>query len=213
MERSLRASTPDSTRSSPRWGRARPAPSLHPRRNRRLDGRRCHRHLARASAVRCGISLQKGQLDAAGGAFLLFMTISRNSSRGRRGLHHYWPGKVGGSREQVRFRRRGFILFVVCILLVTIPLSQTAYQSVMRAKDNNNATAEVQQWLKGTSYQVDMVNVNGRVVNVTVEGTGANEALAPVGKPTCFRAWSTGSRELAHASNPDGQVKQSINRF
>jgi hypothetical protein len=87
---------------------------------------------------------------------------------------------LGGSavsREQARFRRRGFILFVVCTLLVTIPLSQTAYQSVMLAEDNSNATAQVQQWLNGTSYQIDKVNINGRVVNVTVDGTGAMKPL------------------------------------
>ena len=125
-----------------------------------------------------GISLQKGQLDAARGAFLLFMTnFLAIFLVGGVVFMVLGLGKSAVSREQVRFRRRGFMLFVVCILLVIIPLSQTAYQSVMRAEDNNNATAEVQQWLKGTSYQVDMVNVNDRVVKVTVEGTGAMKPL------------------------------------
>jgi hypothetical protein len=100
-------------------------------------------------------------------------------------------GKSAVSQEQARFRRHGFLLFVVCMLLVTIPLSLTAYQRVIRAQENNTATAEGQQWLKGTSYQVDMVNVNDRVVMVTVEGTGkmkplhqwANQLALALGRP------------------------------
>ncbi len=100
-------------------------------------------------------------------------------------------GRSAVLREQVRIRRRGLVLFVACILLVTIPLSQTAYQSIMNAEENNNATTTVQQWLQGTSYQVDMVNVNDRVVKVTVEGTGemkplhqlANQLAVALGRP------------------------------
>ncbi len=125
-----------------------------------------------------GISLQKGQLDAAGGAFLLFMTnFLAILLAGGVVFLILGLGRSAVSREQARFRRRGLILFIVCILLVTIPLAQTAYQTVMHAEDNNNATAQVQQWLNGTSYQVDMVSINGRVVNVTVEGTGAMKPL------------------------------------
>jgi hypothetical protein len=77
------------------------------------------------------------------------------------------------------------------MLLVTIPLSLTAYQRVIHAQENNTATAEGQQWLKGTSYQVDMVNVNDQVVMVSVEGTGkmkplhqlANQLALALGRP------------------------------
>jgi len=139
-----------------------------------------------------GISLQKGQLNAAASAFLLFMTnFLAILLAGGVVFIVLGLGKLAVSQEQARFRRRGFILFVVCILLVAIPLSQTAYQSVIRAEENNNATAEVQQWLKGTSYQLDMVNVNDRVVKVTVEGTGemkplnqlANQLAVALGRP------------------------------
>lgn len=77
----------------------------------------------------------------------------------------------------MRFRRRGLILFFVCILLVTIPLSLTAYENIMNATQTSNATMEVQKWLQGTSYQVDTVSINGRVVVVTVEGTGQMKPL------------------------------------
>ena len=139
-----------------------------------------------------GISLQKGQLDAAAGASLLFMTnFLAILLAGGVVLIVLGLGRSAVLREQVRIRRRGLVLFVACILLVTIPLSQTAYQSIMNAEANNNATTTVQQWLQGTSYQVDMVNVNDRVVKVTVEGTGemkplhqlANQLAVALGRP------------------------------
>ncbi len=139
-----------------------------------------------------GISLQKGQLDAAASASLLFMTnFLAILLAGGVVLIVLGLGRSAVLREQVRIRRRGLVLFVACILLVTIPLSQTAYQSIMNAEANNNATTTVQQWLQGTSYQVDMVNVNDRVVKVTVEGTGemkplhqlANQLAVALGRP------------------------------
>jgi len=120
-----------------------------------------------------GISLQQGQLDAAGGAFLLFMAnFLAILLAGGLTLVVLGLGKLAVSQEHVRVRRGGFVLFVVGVLLVTIPLTLTAYQGVIHAKENNNATADVRKWLEGTSYQVDMVKVNDRVVIATVEGTG-----------------------------------------
>src|SRR5260370_22807454 len=100
-------------------------------------------------------------------------------------------GRSAVLREQVRFRLRGLVLFIACILLVIIPLTQTSYQYIENAEANNNATTAVQQWLQGTSYQLDMVNVNDRVVKVTVEGTGqlkplqklANQLAVALGRP------------------------------
>jgi uncharacterized hydrophobic protein (TIGR00271 family) len=120
-----------------------------------------------------GISLQNGQLDAAAGAFLLFMTnylailLAGGVVFVVLGL-----GKLAITHEQASPRRRGFILFIAGILLVSIPLSLTTYQSVIRAKENDSVTTEVQKWLEGMSYQVVTVNVNDRVVLVSVEGSG-----------------------------------------
>jgi uncharacterized hydrophobic protein (TIGR00271 family) len=120
-----------------------------------------------------GISLQQGQWNAAGGAFLLFMTnFLAILLAGGLTLVVLGLGKLATSQEHVRVRRGGFVLFIVGVLLVTIPLTLTAYQGVIHAKENNNATADVRKWLEGTSYQVDMVKVNNRVVIATVEGTG-----------------------------------------
>ena len=120
-----------------------------------------------------GISLQQGQLDAAAGASLLFLTnFLAILLAGGVVLLVLGLGKSVVSHEQGRFRHRAFLLIVVGLLFVTIPLALTAYQNVLSVKENVQATVEVQQWLADTSYRVDTVNANDGVVEVTVEGTG-----------------------------------------
>ncbi len=125
-----------------------------------------------------GISLRAGQMSAARGSLLLFMTnFLAILFAGGVVLVIIGLGKSAASKEQLRFRRRGFILFIVCLLLVAIPLSVTAYQNITSIEDNNTATVTVQNWLQGTSYQVDTLSVNDRVVSVTVDGTGQLKPL------------------------------------
>ena len=139
-----------------------------------------------------GISLRAGQWSAALGSLLLFMTnFLAILFAGGVVLVIIGLGKSAASNEQLRFRRRGLILFVVCLVLVAIPLSLTAYQNITGIVNNNTATVTVQNWLQGTSYQVDTVSVNGRIVSVTVDGTGqlkplqqlANQLARALGHP------------------------------
>ena len=119
-------------------------------------------------------------------------------------------GRSVVSHAQGRFRRRAFLLIVVGLLFVSIPLSLTAYQNVLSARENAKATAEVQQWLAGTSYRVDTVNTNDGVVEVSVEGTGPLRPARASGKPTRRRARTPVCRGIARASSPEGHVKRSI---
>jgi hypothetical protein len=120
-----------------------------------------------------GIALKLGQMDASGGASLLFLTnFLAILLAGGVVFLILGLGQSVISKEQGRFRRRAFLLIVVGLLLVAIPLSLTAYQNVMSAKGNAKATVEVQQWLADTSYRIDTVNASGGVVEVTVEGNG-----------------------------------------
>jgi uncharacterized hydrophobic protein (TIGR00271 family) len=139
-----------------------------------------------------GISLRCGQMSAAWGALLLFMTnILAILFAGGVVMAIIGLGKSAVSQAQLRFRRGGFILFVVCILLVAIPLSLTAYQNITGIQDTNTATATVQNWVQGTTYQVDSVSVTNNTVIATVEGTGqlkplqqlANQLAQALGRP------------------------------
>ena len=136
-----------------------------------------------------GISLKLGQLAAAAGASLLFLTnFLAILLAGGVVFLVLGLGRSVVTHAQGRFRRRAFLLIVVGLLLVSIPLSLAAYQNVMGARQNAQATAEVQQWLAGTSYQVDTVNATDGGVEVTVEGTGPLKPARASGKPACCRA-------------------------
>jgi uncharacterized hydrophobic protein (TIGR00271 family) len=157
-----------------------------------------------------GISLRQGQLDAAAGALLLFMTnCLAILLAGGIVLLILGLGKTAISHEHVRVRRRGLVLFAVGVLLISIPLTLSAYQAVIHAAENNSATSKVGQWLEGTSYRVVTVNVNDQVVVATVEGAGelnpmqqlANEIAAALGRPVAVEM-RTLPAQVSRSSQP-----------
>lgn len=125
-----------------------------------------------------GISLQQGQLDAAAGAMLLFLTnYLAILLAGGVVLLILGLGKVAASQVDVRIRKRGLTIFVLGIIFVTIPLTLSTLQSVTHTIQNQRATTEVNAWLEGTTYQVVTVNVNEKVVIVTIEGSGDMKSI------------------------------------
>jgi uncharacterized hydrophobic protein (TIGR00271 family) len=157
-----------------------------------------------------GISLQQGQLDATAGALLLFFTnYLAILLAGGVVLLIVGLGKVAVTQEHGRIRRRGLALFVVGILLVAIPLTLTTVQAVTRSVQNQRATAEVNAWLEGTSFQVVAVNVNDKFVFATVEGSGelkptqqlANQLAAALNRPV-FVNLRTLPAQLSASSGP-----------
>jgi uncharacterized hydrophobic protein (TIGR00271 family) len=157
-----------------------------------------------------GISLQQGRLDAAGGALLLFLTnYLAILLAGGLVLLILGVGKLGTAREQGRVRRSGLALFVVGTLLVTIPLTISTVQAVSQIQANRNATAEVEQWLEGTTYRVVTVSVYDKIVNATVEGSGelksaqllANRIAAALSRPILLNL-RTLPAQLGASSSP-----------
>ena len=139
-----------------------------------------------------GISLRQGQWMAAGGALLLFMTnFLAILLAGGVVLLVMGLGKSAVSPDQARLRRQGFIFFVIGVLLVSIPLSLSAYQAIEHSLENKAAASEIEQWLNETAYKVVTVNVNDRLVIATVEGAGelkpvqqlANQLAITLGRP------------------------------
>jgi uncharacterized hydrophobic protein (TIGR00271 family) len=125
-----------------------------------------------------GIALQQGQLDAAGGALLLFATnYLAILLAGGMVLALVGLGKSSATEGSARTRQRGFALFIAGMLLVAIPLTVSSYQAVVHANENRIATTEVEKWLEGTTYTVDSVRVNDRITIVTVEGNGGLNSL------------------------------------
>jgi amino acid transporter len=122
-------------------------------------------------------------LEAAGGALLLFLTNGLAIlGAGAVVFGLVGLGKTVVLAEQVRFRRRSLLIVVAGLGLLIIPLAMTAYESVVSAEENANATADVQQWLTGTTYKLDTVNATDGNVAITIEGTGQIKAVQPLAK-------------------------------
>jgi uncharacterized hydrophobic protein (TIGR00271 family) len=119
-----------------------------------------------------GIAISQGEWAAAAGAMLLFLTnFFAILLAGGVVFRIIGLGRVVQEETQVRLRRRSFSLIVLGTLLVAIPLSLTAYRSVVNTVARNKATAVVREWLKDTANQIVTVDVNGHLVSVSVEGT------------------------------------------
>lgn len=120
-----------------------------------------------------GIALSQGQWGAAGGAMLLFLTnffailLAGGVVFMLSGL-----GRLAIADSQVRMRRNAFLLIVVATLLIAIPLSLTAYRAVVDAVDSQAATRVTEQWLADTNQRLVSLEVNDRLVRITIEGSG-----------------------------------------
>lgn len=118
-----------------------------------------------------GISISQGEWLAAGNALLLFMTnFFAILFAGGLVFLLLGLGKLALHETQVQLRHRSFILITLGTLLVTIPLFLTGHRTVANALATSKATAVVREWLQGTTLQIMEVNVQGQLVNVSVEG-------------------------------------------
>jgi hypothetical protein len=80
-----------------------------------------------------------------------------------------------------KIRRRGMALFIVGIILVTMPLAVSTTQTIAYTVQNQKTAQEVSAWLEGTSYQFNSISINDRIVIATIEGSGElppDQALA-----------------------------------
>jgi len=100
-----------------------------------------------------GIAISQGEWTAAGGALLLFLTnFFAILLAGGLVFILIGLGRIVKDETMVRLRRRSFMLIVLGTVLVAIPLSLTAYRTVIDTISRNKATTVVQEWLQGTSY-------------------------------------------------------------
>ena len=129
-----------------------------------------------------GIALEQRNVPAAEGALVLFLTnflailLAGGITFWLLGLWRTAP-----DRGQKRVRQTGLILFVVGILLVTIPLTFTSFQSLNQLIEDNNAYDQTRLWLQNApGYDLLGVDVTEKGVEVTVEGNGALPETMPL---------------------------------
>ncbi|MFV9505538.1 MAG: DUF389 domain-containing protein [Oscillochloridaceae bacterium umkhey_bin13] len=120
-----------------------------------------------------GIALQQGELAAALGAFILFLTnCLAILLAGGLVLWMVGLGRLAAGFEQIQLRRKGFIIFALGVLIVSIPLSITSYEAINLRLTTNQATSTIQTWLEGSNHEVMAVNLSGDRIYATIEGSG-----------------------------------------
>ncbi len=126
-----------------------------------------------------GIALSQGNWDAATGAMLLFVTnFLAILLAGGLIFLLCGLGWQATAESHSRVRRGSFIAVIAATLLVAIPLSFTAYQTVTSALENRTATVVVKRWLEGTHLEMIGLNTDDETVTVNVEGTGELRPLS-----------------------------------
>jgi uncharacterized hydrophobic protein (TIGR00271 family) len=125
-----------------------------------------------------GISLQAGQWDAAGGAFLLFFTnflsilLAGGGVLALLGLSRAAMVKVTGTA-----RRNAFLAIIASVLVVMVPLWITGARISEDARTEGVTKAIAIRWAAGTGYEVRSVNANLDKVVVLITGSGALPAF------------------------------------
>jgi uncharacterized hydrophobic protein (TIGR00271 family) len=127
-----------------------------------------------------GISLREGQAAAAGGALLLFLTnLLAILLAGGLVLLALGLGRFQAGERHKRIRRRGFTIFALGILLISLPLAYTTYRAVVDAIETSSANTALESWLSGTSYSIVSVQVADQAVVANLQGFGQ---IQPVDK-------------------------------
>ena len=126
-----------------------------------------------------GLSLSAGELDAASGAFLLFITnflailLAGGAVFGILGLNRAALIEVRGSS-----RRNAFAVVVLAILVVSIPLVITSRRVTTEALTEILSQRAAEEWVTGSNFTVRHVRAKGDSVYIAVIGHGDEPEFA-----------------------------------
>lgn len=120
-----------------------------------------------------GLSLSAGEIEAATGALLLFVTnflailLAGGAVLGILGLNSAAQIQVRGTA-----RRKAFALVIVAVLLVAIPLLITGRQATRDAYTELQAQEATLEWASGSGLRVRQVRAMGDSVYIVAIGSG-----------------------------------------
>lgn len=120
-----------------------------------------------------GLSLSAGEMEAATGALLLFITnflailLAGGAVFGILGLNRAAQIEVKGTA-----RRKAFALVIVAILLVAVPLVITGRQAARDAFTEDQTQRAAEAWAGGSEYRVRLVRAAGDSVYIVAVGNG-----------------------------------------
>jgi uncharacterized hydrophobic protein (TIGR00271 family) len=120
-----------------------------------------------------GISLEAGDVGAASGASLLFLTNMLAilvAGGGTFALMGY--SAAARQRIEPRGRRRALLATALATLVVTVPLFVTSLQLGRDSQLELLARQAGSEWLAGSGYEILQVEVSGDSVTLTLDGDG-----------------------------------------
>lgn len=120
-----------------------------------------------------GLSLSAGEIEAATGALLLFITnflaiiLAGGAVLGILGLNSAAQIEVKGTA-----RRKAFALVTVAVFVVAIPLLITGRQATRDAYTELQTQQAAQTWTGGSEYRIRLVRATGDSVYIVAIGNG-----------------------------------------
>lgn len=125
-----------------------------------------------------GILLATFRFDLAMGSLLLFLTnyfailLTGAALYGIMGFP-----KVAMFKQSLSAKRKGIAIAIVMILLITVPLGYTSYQSFVNNNLKGDVYADANNWLNGSGYNVASINTD--ILNDTVVLVVAGDGNLP----------------------------------
>lgn len=129
-----------------------------------------------------GIALAEGEWAAAGGAFLLFLTNFLSILLAGGGvLALLGLSAVAVKGLESNARSRAFMVVAIGIFLVTIPLSISTLRIYQQKLIKRETIHLADEWVDGTGYGINRVDVIGDKVTVAIYGSGERPPLSELG--------------------------------
>ncbi len=120
-----------------------------------------------------GICLSVGNISMAGGAFILFLTNFLSIIvAGSLVLHLLGLSKFVTKKLDGKALKRTFLTIGIGLLVVIIPLVLTSKKTVNTATIQNESQDIVENWLIGSEYKLNSLDVNTDKFDIVISGEG-----------------------------------------
>jgi uncharacterized hydrophobic protein (TIGR00271 family) len=119
-----------------------------------------------------GITLGAWRLDLAFGALVLFLTNAAAILIAGAMVFTAAGYKIEAEHRDARAGRRATIAIVILVVILLVPLGVASTRTLLYEKWTRAAQTDTEQWLQGTAWHVDTVEVSGDEIVITVIGPG-----------------------------------------
>ena len=120
-----------------------------------------------------GITLGSGRLDLAFGAFILFLTNAAAILVAGTLVFTTMGYRKDARNLDARAGRRASIAIAILVVALLVPLGAASVRTLFYERWTNAAQAATENWVTGTEWRLDTVDLAGGKIVVTVIGPGA----------------------------------------